>query len=79
MGTENLSRLVAARRAELAYYSPYYFLRKFPLERQQDLFGTGAAARWEQEAGAETVATASAAGALIVRLWPVPDDGAARS
>ena len=61
MGTENLSRLVAARRAELAYYSPYYFLRQFPLERQQDLFGTGAAARWEQEAGAETVAAASAA------------------
>ena len=61
MGTENLSRLVAARRAELAYYSPYYFLRQFPLDRQQDLFGTGAAARWEQEAGAETMATTSAA------------------
>ena len=61
MGTENLSRLVAARRAELAYYSPYYFLRQFPQERQQDLFGTGAAARWEQEAGAEIVAAASAA------------------
>ena len=61
MGTENLSRLVAARRAELAYYSPYYFLRQFPQERQQDLFGTGAAARWEQEAGAETIAAASAA------------------
>ena len=61
MGTENLSWLVAARRAKLAYYSPYYFLRKFPLERQQYLFGTGAAARWDQEAGAETMATTSAA------------------
>ena len=61
MGTENLSQLVAARRAELAYYSPYYFLRQFPLEQQQDLFGTGAAARWEQKVGAETVATTSSA------------------
>lgn len=60
MDIETLSRLVAARSAELAYYSPYYFLRQFPLEQQQDLFGTGAATRWEQEAGAETVAAASA-------------------
>ncbi|MBH8567843.1 hypothetical protein KB206_03050 [Microvirga sp. STS02] len=60
MGAQSLSQLVAARRAELAYYSPYYFLRQFPIERQQELFGTGAAARWEQEAGAEIVAAASA-------------------
>ena len=60
MGTEIVSRLVAARRAELAYYSPYYFLRQFPPELQQALFGTGAATRWKQEAGAEIVATVSA-------------------
>jgi dTDP-4-amino-4,6-dideoxy-D-galactose acyltransferase len=60
MGTEGLSRLVAARAAELAYYSPYYFLRQFSLERQQDLFGTGAAARWNQGAGTETIMAASA-------------------
>lgn len=60
MGTESLSPLVSARRAELAYYSPYYFLRQFALERQQELFGTGAAARWAHESGAETVATATA-------------------
>ncbi|GAB2863236.1 GNAT family protein [Hymenobacter ruber] len=60
MGAQSLSPLVAARRAELAYYSPYYFLRQFPIERQQELFGTGAATRWEQEAGAEIVAAASA-------------------
>ena len=60
MGTETLSRLVAARRAELAYYSPYYFLRQLPLEQQQQLFGTGAATRWTQETGAEIAAAASA-------------------
>ncbi|MGY3089667.1 dTDP-4-amino-4,6-dideoxy-D-galactose acyltransferase [Hymenobacter sp. UYAg731] len=59
MGTESLSRLVAARRAELSYYSPYYFLRQLPIEQQQNLFGTGAATRWEQEAGTEVVAAAS--------------------
>ena len=55
MGTETLSRLVAARRAELAYYSPYYFLRQLAAERQQALFGTGAATVWGQDAGAEVV------------------------
>ena len=59
MGTGSLSRLVTARRAALAYYSPYYFLRQFPLERQQQLFGAGAATNWAQKAGAEIVTAAS--------------------
>ncbi|GAB3317662.1 hypothetical protein GCM10027511_28250 [Hymenobacter humi] len=55
MENPRLSALVAARAAALAYYSPYYFLRQYPLERQQELFGTGAARRWQQGAGAEIV------------------------
>ncbi|WP_210519784.1 GNAT family protein [Hymenobacter terricola] len=57
MGTESLSPLVAARAAELAYYSPYYFLRQFSGELQQALFGTGTATRWGQEAGTKTYRT----------------------
>ena len=53
MGTESLGPLITARAAELAYYSSYYFLRQFSSARQQALFGTGMAARWGQEAGAE--------------------------
>ncbi|ALW87129.1 hypothetical protein AUC43_19840 [Hymenobacter sedentarius] len=49
-----LSPFVAARADALAHYSPYYFLRQFAAARQQDLFGTGAAARWEQGVGAAT-------------------------
>ena len=55
MGAENLKLLVAARAAELAYYSPYYFLRQFPKDLQQVLFGTGAVNRWDQEIGAEII------------------------
>ena len=40
--------------------------------------GALALAQWGWMA-VTVLATASAAGALIVRLWPVPDDGAARS
>ncbi len=54
MENPGLSPLVAARAAALAYYSPYYFLRHLAAERQQELFGTGAAARWEQGVGATT-------------------------
>ena len=53
MGNSGLSALVTARADTLAYYSPYYFLRQFAGERQQELFGTGTAARWEQGEGAE--------------------------
>ena len=54
MENPGLSALVAARADALAHYSPYYFLRQFTAERQQALFGTGAAVRWEQGEGAET-------------------------
>ena len=54
MENPGLSALVAARADALAYYSPYYFLRQFAAARQQELFGTGAAARWGQGTGAET-------------------------
>ncbi|HEX8327788.1 MAG TPA: hypothetical protein VF629_09625 [Hymenobacter sp.] len=49
MEAASLDQLLAARRAELAYYSPYYFLRKLPAEQQQELFGTGLARRWDTE------------------------------
>ena len=41
-------------RGALAYYSPYYFLRLLAGGQQQELFGTGAAARWERAAGETT-------------------------
>ncbi len=59
MGTPPLSHLLAARAAALANYSPYYFLRHLSGERQQHLFGTGAAARWNEQAGAEVVDTSA--------------------
>jgi dTDP-4-amino-4,6-dideoxy-D-galactose acyltransferase len=55
MENPSLSALVAARAAALVYYSPYYFLRQFAGERQQELFGTGAATRWEEGEGAEAL------------------------
>ena len=60
MENPGLSPLVAARAGSLAYYSPYYFLRQLASEQQQELFGAGGAMRWQQQAGAEIVATASA-------------------
>jgi dTDP-4-amino-4,6-dideoxy-D-galactose acyltransferase len=51
-----VKELVAARAPALAYYSPYFFLRQFSAEGQQQLFGTGAALSWDQQAGAETYA-----------------------
>ena len=56
MGTPELSRPLAARAAALAFYSPYHFLWQFAEADQQRLFGTGLAAAWEQQAGAEQVA-----------------------
>ncbi|HEX8507113.1 MAG TPA: hypothetical protein VF630_17245 [Hymenobacter sp.] len=53
MDAESLNALVAARAAQLAYYSPYNFLPQFPGGRQQELFGTGAALGWSHQAGAE--------------------------
>ena len=53
MEDTGLSPLIAARTRELAYYSPYYFLRQLSAEVQQELFGVGMAARWRQESGAE--------------------------
>ena len=49
MGPAELSQLVAARAAALAFYSPYYFLRRFAEADQQRLFGTGLAASWGQQ------------------------------
>ncbi|MBF9236758.1 hypothetical protein I2I05_05060 [Hymenobacter sp. BT683] len=59
MVTPELGHLVAARAAELAYYSPYYFLRQLSGELQQQVFGTGAAARWKQKAGQEIHCTST--------------------
>lgn len=61
MGAEILSRLVNARSGKLLYYSPYYFLRELPAERQQELFGSGLAARWGTDATGELLATGPAA------------------
>lgn len=58
MVNPSLSPLLAARASVLGYYSPYYFLRQLSVERQQELFGTGAAARWVRESGAETLHSA---------------------
>ncbi|WP_460500000.1 GNAT family protein [Hymenobacter agri] len=44
---------MAARAEALAFYSPYYFLRQFAQQDQQRLFGTGLAAAWLQQGGAE--------------------------
>ncbi|MBD2721778.1 hypothetical protein [Hymenobacter armeniacus] len=67
MGAESVAGLVGARAADLAFYSPYYFLRHLPAKRQQELFGTGAAARWGRQPGEETY---SAPGSTDVRwLW----------
>lgn len=56
MGAVNMSALIAARAPELGFYSPYFFLRQFPAERQRELFGVGEAARWGQETGDQTYA-----------------------
>ena len=74
MGTSGLSPLVAARVAELAYYSPYYFLRQFPAEVQQELFGTGLAQRWEQEPGAEILTSQNAQVRWLLKHLPWDSD-----
>ena len=54
-----MTSLLDARSDALAYYSPYYFLRHLPTALQQQLFGTGAASRWEEQPGGEIMRTAS--------------------
>ncbi|MDB5234319.1 MAG: hypothetical protein JWR44_1312 [Hymenobacter sp.] len=76
MDAASLSRLVAARTAELAYYSPYYFLRQFPAGLQQELFGAGAASRWAQSPGAETIGLPEGAGRVWWLLKQLPWDTA---
>ncbi|WP_426060738.1 hypothetical protein [Hymenobacter sp. B1770] len=48
-----MKTLIEARATELAYYSPYYFLRQLSAATQQELYGTGAAMRWSQVSGAQ--------------------------
>ena len=67
MENPGLSPLMMARADVLAYYSPYYSLRRFTDERQQELFGTGAAARWEQGEGAMTFHSHSSPAAAEVQ------------
>ena len=55
MENPGLSSLVMARAEALGYYSPYCFLRQLAQERQQELFGAGAAARWGQGPGETTL------------------------
>lgn len=64
-----LSSLVAARAAQLAYYSPYYFLRQFPAGAQQEQFGTGPAGRWGQQPGTEIVGEEAAQWLLQSLPW----------
>ncbi|MET4075366.1 hypothetical protein [Hymenobacter sp. UYCo722] len=61
MENPGLNPLVMARAEALVYYSPYYFLRQLSDERQQELFGTGAATRWGQGAGEITLPGESSA------------------
>lgn len=74
MGTTDLSRLIADRATELLYYSPYYFLRQLPAERQQELFGTGVATRWEQGADRYVFRTPAGMGEVHWLLNNLPWD-----
>ena len=74
MGPEGIDQLLAARKAELACYSPYYFLRQIPAELQQTQFGTGAAARWGQRAGQETYSVSGPDGLVHWLLEQLPWD-----
>lgn len=69
MGTSELSRPLAVRAAALAFYSPYHFLRQFAEADQQRLFGTGLAAAWERQAGAELVAFGDVTWLLRQLAW----------
>lgn len=69
MGTPELSRHLAARAAALAFYSPYHFLRQLAATDQQRLFGTGLAAAWEQQAGAELLTTGEVTWLLRQLAW----------
>lgn len=69
-----LNHLTAARAAELAYYSPYYFLRHLDGTRQQELFGTGLAAAWEQQTGAEILSPTATAADIRWLLQQLPWD-----
>ena len=55
MEPPRVEALIAARRPVLGFYSPYFFLRQLLAERQQELFGAGAVARWGSMEGEETV------------------------
>ncbi|MBF9222167.1 GNAT family protein [Hymenobacter ruricola] len=76
MEPQSVAGLVAARAAALGFYSPYYFLRQLPLERQQELFGTGAAARWGSRQGEETYAPPTAGGPVHWLWQQLPWDSA---
>jgi dTDP-4-amino-4,6-dideoxy-D-galactose acyltransferase len=66
MGTGGVSsERIAARASALAYYSPYFFLRQLPGGLQQELFGTGLAARWGQEPGNEVYASGASDEAAV--------------
>ena len=69
MGTPELSRQLAARAAALAFYSPYHFLRQFAEADQQRLFGTGLAAAWEHQAGADWLAIGDVSWLLRRLAW----------
>ena len=74
MGITDLNRMLAARAAELFYYSPYYFLRQLPAERQQELFGVGVAMRWKQDTDRQVFRTPAGMGEVHWLLHQLPWD-----
>jgi dTDP-4-amino-4,6-dideoxy-D-galactose acyltransferase len=66
MGTSELSQ---QRAAALAFYSPYHFLPQFAEADQQRLFGTGLAAAWKQQDGAELLAAPGVTWLLRRLAW----------
>jgi dTDP-4-amino-4,6-dideoxy-D-galactose acyltransferase len=64
--------LVVARAAELAYHSPYFFLRDVNPARQQELFGAGAVRRFGSKEHEEIVpfASSAAAGQWLLSYLP---------
>ena len=50
MGQQVNPALIAARAAQLFFYSPYNFLRQLEVGPQQELFGTGLAADYLRDA-----------------------------